>query len=212
MTPLLCFALYFDVNPRERICVDLGYYLPYTCGTVGTASRKRDTVISLVSNPQSIRDCKNRGINGTGVSSTQAPGSQNCLVFPRESGWIKYLNICPVLYCSILSSWCLDEGWCPCARKANSAVSVEPEALLLPARHSCCAVGEQLPGRYQEPGGLRAVPSAPREVGGRGVNPGRSSSGAGLLWSGSWGTQSGAAAQRRRIFCVMEKASLFLNT
>lgn len=29
----------------------------------------------------------------------------------------------------------------------------------------------------QVPGGLRAIPSAPREVGGNGVNPGRSSSG-----------------------------------
>lgn len=61
-------------------------------------------VISLDSNPKSIRDGKNRGINGTGVSPTQDPGSQKRLVFPRGGGWIKYMNVCAVINCSILSS------------------------------------------------------------------------------------------------------------
>lgn len=102
ITSLLpCFALYFDATQTtwEDLCW-FRNYLPYTCGTVGTASRKRDTWFPTP-NPSGI---VKTGINGTGVSSTQRPGPQNCLVFPREGEWIKYLNVCPVVYSSILSS------------------------------------------------------------------------------------------------------------
>lgn len=119
ITPLLlCFVLYFGVNVRGSV---LTRVLPalHMWDSGHSKHKEGHTVISLVSNPKSIRDGQNRGMNGTGVASTQGPGFQKCLLLPREGGWIKHLNVCPVVYCSIPSSWCFDALWCLCAKKCH---------------------------------------------------------------------------------------------
>lgn len=128
----------------EDLCW-LGYYLHYTCGTVGTASRNRDTVSAVcfpASNPSGT--VKTEKLLVLELVPPRDLDPQKCLVLPREGGWMKYLNVCPVINCSILNSWCLDKWWCLCGLRSEAGAG------------QCNSICTR--GCWQERGGKGVIP------------------------------------------------------